>query len=197
MAPSGWGQVLARARACPPVLEVDVPISPSGGDPFPESHSPHRQWLPSNNITRILIAFCYFSGFFLTRKHTHFMAEMLFFHACELFETDKWCTPASTPKIWTPMTAVFRLSTTHFTFKWLQHKYDQALDRTSSAHALNVFLVRYNKQNNKENKTRKYVGFPNTNLRICIKSNYYYFRYCIGMFWSRKKDTCLYSGIIY
>ena len=111
MAPSGWGQVLARARACPPVLEVDVPISPSGGDPFPESHSPHRQWLPSNNIARILIAFCFFSGLF-TRKHTHFMAEMLFFHACELFETDKWCTPASTPKIWTPMTAVFRLSTT-------------------------------------------------------------------------------------
>ena len=78
MAPSGWGQVLARARACPPVLEVDIPISPCGGDPFPESHSPHRQWLPSNNIARILIAFCFFSGLFYQKTYSLYGGNALF-----------------------------------------------------------------------------------------------------------------------
>ena len=65
-------------RACPPVLEVDIPISPCGGDPCPESHSPHRQWLPSNNIARILIAFCFFSGLFYQKTYSLYGGNALF-----------------------------------------------------------------------------------------------------------------------
>ena len=45
--PSGWGQVLARARTCPPALDVDIPISPCGGAPFPESHSQYCSDYPA------------------------------------------------------------------------------------------------------------------------------------------------------
>ena len=48
MAPSGWGQILACARICPPASHwMWRPTSPSWRNPCPESHSQHCSDYPA------------------------------------------------------------------------------------------------------------------------------------------------------
>ena len=64
-APTGRGQILARARICPPALEVDLSPAWTRRWSFPRITNVNHTWLPCNNITRILLAFFFFFWPFL------------------------------------------------------------------------------------------------------------------------------------
>ena len=180
MAPSGWGQVLARARACPPVLEVDIPISPCGGDPCPESHSPHRQWLPSNNIACILIAFLFLFWSFYQKTYSLYGGNALFPCLWVIWDWRVMYTCFYTQNM-DPMTAVFGLSTTILSeiFEFL------CLTIWFGSNTRGVYFVPkfYNCPKARGVRTENFYICPNShNVRECNISNFAHFVLFLGSF---------------
>ena len=107
-APTGRGQIWTRARICPPALEVETYVP--GAEVILSQNNSGHELLPSNNIGRILIAYFFFFWPFLPENSlTLWQKCFTFLPDCELFEPDKWPAPASSPRTWTLMTAVFDL----------------------------------------------------------------------------------------
>ena len=129
MAPSGWGQILACARICPPASHwMWRPTSPLWRDPCPESHSQHCSDYPAIILSLgyyllllLILALDYQFWFWyqLSRKPTHWMAEKLPFFAWLFADlVYKWPTPATAPRTWSSDDTQLLLIFTIFSRVW-------------------------------------------------------------------------------